>query len=563
MRISNKATAPSDWLSRFTALCADGDGDGIAALFQPDGFWRDYLPFGWTLQTVEGTDAIREFAGRTTAMCGFRDAAFEGETEDEGFIRFKTDVGNGRGYIRLKNGLCHTLFTQLDDLSHAAEDRAQPDNSEPFVLIIGGGQGGLALGAQLADTGVPYLIVEKESRVGDQWRSRYKSLVLHDPVWYDHMPFIPFPNDWPVFTPKDMLGDWLEAYAKRQSLNIWTNTEFTGARFDENRRCWDVTVRNADKDVTLTPSHLVVALGISGFPNLPVFEGQETFLGDQHHSSSFAGGEGMAGKNVIVIGSNNSAHDIAADLAANGANPVMVQRSSTLVVRQGDYCEKILGALYSQEAVDKGITTDKADILTASSPIRLLEQQHRLIWNDIRKNRKAYYQRLIDAGFNLDFAEDGTGLGMKYRRTASGYYIDVGAAEIVVDGRIGVRSGATVDRVTESGVLLSTGEVLPADMIIYATGFGNMTDWVSALISPEVSKTVGPCWGYGSGTKGDPGPWLGELRNMWMPTAQEGLWFMGGNLAQARYYSRLLGLQLCARYLRIKSVQVDPVGMVG
>ena len=563
MKTSNKATSPSLWLSRFAALCADGDGEGIAALFQPDGFWRDYLPFGWTLQTVEGEAAIKEFASRTAAVCGFHDAAFEGETEDEGFIRFKTSVGNGRGYIRLKNGLCRTLFTQLDDLSHAAKDRAQPDNSEPFVLIIGGGQGGLALGAQLADTGVPYLIAEKEPRVGDQWRSRYKSLVLHDPVWYDHMPFIPFPDDWPVFTPKDMMGDWLEAYAERLSLNIWTNTEFTGARFDENRRGWDVTVHNADKDVTLTPSHLVVALGISGFPNLPVFGGQEAFLGDQHHSSSFAGGEGMAGKNVVVIGSNNSAHDIAADLAANGASPVMVQRSSTLVVRQKDYCGKVLGALYSQEAVDKGITTDKADILTAASPIRLLEQQHRLIWDDIRKNRKTYYQRLTDAGFNLDFAEDGTGLGMKYRRTASGYYIDVGAAEMVVDGRIGVRSGATVDRVTESGVRLSTGEVLPADTIVYATGFGNMTDWVSTLISSEVSEVVGPCWGYGSGTKGDPGPWLGELRNMWMPTAQEGLWFMGGNLAQARYYSRLLGLQLCARYLGIESVQVDPAGVVG
>jgi len=84
-------------------------------------------------------------------------------------------------------------------------------------------------------------------------------------------------------------------------------------------------------------------------------------------------------------------------------------------------------------------------------------------------------------------------------------------------------------------------------VIIYATGFGSMDEFVAELISREVAEKVGRVWGYGSGTSGDPGPWEGELRNMWKPTRQTGLWFHGGNLAQCRHYSRYLALQLKAR----------------
>ena len=136
----------------------------------------------------------------------------------------------------------------------------------------------------------------------------------------------------------------------------------------------------------------------------------------------------------------------------------------------------------------------------------------------------------------------------EYRRAASGYYIDVGASQMVIDGRIAVRSGVQIQQLKANQVALTSGEVLPADVLVCATGFGTMEDWVSRLISPEVAQKVGHCWGYGSGYKGDPGPWEGELRNMWKPTAQQGLWFMGGNLYQCRYFSKILALQLKARF---------------
>ena len=536
----------ADWLVSFAGYAAKGDGERMAKSFLPAGFWRDYLPFGWTLQTLEGRADIAHFAALHGASAGFRDPVFEGNPNDsEGFFSFHTNDGPGRGHIRLEGGKCKTLFTMLDGLQTAP--KVKPTDA-PFVLVVGGGQGGLALGAQLQDLGVPYLIIDKYPRVGDQWRSRYESLVLHDPVWYDHLPFKPFPDDWPVFTPKDRMGDWLEDYADDLGLNVWTDTELKAATFDEDSGTWTANVMKNGQATTLRPTHLVMALGLSGFAKVPAFQGQDAFKGAQMHSSAYKGGAAFAGQDVVVVGANNSAHDIASDLVGFDARPIMVQRSSSLVVDQSDYCDRILGPLYSAKAVQRGITTDKADILQASMPLRLLEPAHRKLWDGIRADRKDFYERLGKAGFSLDFAEDGTGLGMKYRRTASGYYIDVGGAEMVIDGRIGVRSGHGISHLSENAVHLESGEALKADAVVYATGYGDMTDWVAALIDAETAARVGPCWGYGSGTKGDPGPWIGELRNMWVETAQQGLWFTGGNLSQARYFSRLLALQLAKRH---------------
>ncbi len=135
---------------------------------------------------------------------------------------------------------------------------------------------------------------------------------------------------------------------------------------------------------------------------------------------------------------------------------------------------------------------------------------------------------------------------MAYYREAGGYYVDVGGSELIISGEIPVQQGE-IDQIVEDGLVMADGTHLPADIIVYATGYRPMNEWVGTLISPAVERKIGRCWGLGSGAKGDPGPWEGELRNMWKPTAQEGLWFQGGNLMQARFHSLHLTLQLKAR----------------
>ena len=376
---------------------------------------------------------------------------------------------------------------------------------QPEVVIIGGGQGGIGLGARLRRLGVPTIIIEKNARAGDSWRNRYKSLCLHDPVWYDHMPYLPFPDDWPVFCPKDKVGDWLESYTKLMELNYWSSTIAEKARWDEDAQRWEVRVVRDGQPVTLRPKQLVFALGVSGYANVPKIPGAETFLGQQHHSSKHPGGDAWRGKKAVVLGSNNSAHDICADLWENGADVTMVQRSSTHIAPSDSLMELALGGLYSEQAVASGIDHHKADLVFASVPYKIMHTFHIPVYEEMKRRDADLYRRLEEAGFMLDFGEDGSGLFMKYLRRGSGYYIDVGASELIANGSVHLRSRVDIARVNPTSVTLTDGSELPCDLLVYATGYGSMNNWLADLVSPEVADRVGKCWGLGSATTKDPG----------------------------------------------------------
>jgi putative flavoprotein involved in K+ transport len=361
------------------------------------------------------------------------------------------------------------------------------------------------------------------------------------------MPYLPFPAHWPVYTPKDQMGDWLEMYVRIMELPYWTSTVCQGARYDEATGTWTVEVERDGVKLTLRPRHLVLATGMSGMPEVPRIKGAERFAGRQHHSSAHPGGEDYAGKACIVVGSNNSAHDIAVDLWEHGAAVTMIQRSSTLVARASTLRKNGDAGLYSEAALQRGIDVDAADLSVAALPYRLWADVQKPICAQMQRDDAAFYDRLRAAGFLLDFGDDGSGLSLKYQRRGSGYYIDVGGSELVANGDVALRSGVEIAEIRERSVVLSSGEELPAELIVYATGYGSMNGWAAKLISQEIANKVGKCWGLGSETTKDPGPWEGELRNMWKPTRQDGLWFHGGNLAQSRHYSRYLALQLKAR----------------
>jgi putative flavoprotein involved in K+ transport len=583
MRDKASATAvATDVLNRLGAALAAGDVPAALELFQADCYWRDLVAFTWNLKTLEGREQIGDMLRAQLGEARpenwrIADGEEASETDDviEGWIEFETALARGYGQIRIKEGRIWTLLTTMQELKgfeepmgvrrpagakHGidagrktwAEERAQEEaelglSRQPYCLIIGGGQGGIALAARLRQLDVPTIVIDKYARPGDQWRKRYKSLCLHDPVWYDHLPYMPFPDNWPVFTPKDKIADWLEMYAKVMEINYWASTECVKASYDETVKEWTVVVRREGRELVLKPRQLVLATGMSGKPNLPKFPGMEIFKGEQQHSSQHPGPDAYRGKKVVVVGGNNSAHDICAALWEGGADVTMVQRSSTHIVKSDSLMEIGLGALYSERAVASGMTTKKADLTFASMPYRIMHQFQIPIYDRIRERDADFYKRLEDAGFMLDFGDDGSGLFMKYLRRGSGYYIDVGACDLVADGRIKLKSGVNVARLTETSVILTDGTELPADLVVYATGFSSMNGWAADLISQEVADRIGKVWGLGSNTSKDPGPWEGELRNMWKPTQQEGLWLHGGNLHQSRHYSLYLALQLKAR----------------
>ncbi|WP_237572272.1 flavin-containing monooxygenase [Mycolicibacterium lacusdiani] len=569
------------WLRDFELALASRDVERAAAKFALDSYWRDLVSFTWNLKTVEGRDAIADLLAEraaTTDATNFRTrepATDDGDGVTSAFIEFDTAVGRGTGHLRLKGDEAWTFLTALQELKgheerkgasrvlgavHGSDEDtrswAQKREDElaalgyaeqPYVVVVGGGQGGIALGARLRQLGVPAIVLDRHERPGDQWRNRYKSLCLHDPVWYDHLPYLPFPQNWPVFAPKDKIGDWLEFYTRVMEVPYWSKTSCLSAYYDEAEKRWTVEVDRDGERVTLRPQHLVLATGMSGKPNVPTLPGQDVFRGDQHHSSAHPGPDGYVGKRAVVIGSNNSAHDICKALVENGIDTTMVQRSSTHIVKSDSLMELGLGDLYSERAVESGMTTEKADLTFASLPYRIMHEFQTPIYDAIRERDKDFYDRLTAAGFDLDWGDDGSGLFMKYLRRGSGYYIDVGASDLIADGTIKLAHGQ-VDHLTEDAVVLADGTVLPADVVVYATGYGSMNGWAADLIGQDVADKVGKVWGLGSGTTKDPGPWEGEQRNMWKPTQQENLWFHGGNLHQSRHYSLYLALQLKARH---------------
>jgi cation diffusion facilitator CzcD-associated flavoprotein CzcO len=229
------------------------------------------------------------------------------------------------------------------------------------------------LGANLKQVGVETLIVDKNARVGDSWRNRYHQLVLHDPVWYDHLPYIAFPSYWPVFTPKDKLGDWFESYANALELNVWTKTTIASSTWDATKKQWtvDLVTEKDGKQVmrttqfklkyqaniilgTLHPKHIVQATGHSGEKNFPShIKGIDSFKGDVLcHSSEFKGArQGAEGKNAVIVGCCNSAHDIAQDYYENGYNVTMIQRSTTCVLSSAAVTNILLRGVYEEGGV--------------------------------------------------------------------------------------------------------------------------------------------------------------------------------------------------------------------
>jgi len=571
------------WLDAFGSALQAGDIAATTALFAEDCYWRDLLTFTWNIKTMEGREAIADMLGaclQGTAPTGWaRTSDAEGTDEPAAWIHFDTGVAQGTGRVTLRDGKCRVLFTAMANLTGheeprgrrrplGVEHRADSDRvtwsearaeavarlgreDQPEVVIIGGGQGGGALAARLKQLGVPALIIEKNPRIGDSWRNRYRSLVLHDPVWYDHLPYLPFPDTWPVFCPKDKIGDWLEAYALIFELDAWTGTTCEGAQYDESAGEWTVTVRREGGEaVTLTPKQLVFCTGAYGPPRLPDFPGQDDFGGTLLHSSQYASGAPYKGKRALVIGAGSSAHDVAFDLWEAGAEVTMFQRRASIVVRSETLMD-VGFDIYSEAALEDGMDADKADLLGASTPYALFAAKQKKLYETIKARDADFYERLGKAGFDSDFGEDDSGLMMRALRTASGYYIDVGASGLIADGKIRVVSGDGIDRLTPTGVRFQSGHEEQADLIVACTGYQSMNEAVASIVDRETADALGPCWGLGSGIQGDPGPWQGELRNMWKPTAHPALWFHGGNLALSRFYSKFVAMQLKARQVGI------------
>jgi cation diffusion facilitator CzcD-associated flavoprotein CzcO len=575
---SDLTRAVNGWLTTFAGAIERSDLAAAVGLLCPDVYWRDLLAVTWDVHTFYGADQVGHALGvylhkaklsglRLNQQVEPRRVVRAGISTIEALVCFEVAAGHGQGVIRLiePDGpgklVGWTIMTALERLAGLPRFRKRRDerswndrdfagpnwqeqrlaearftDRQPAVLVVGAGQAGLAVAARLRQLDVDTLVVDRHARVGDNWRHRYHSLVLHNEVWANHLPYLPFPETFPTYIPKDLLADWFESYAEFTELNVWTSTEFVAASFDATSEQWTVRLRSADgRECTLSPRHIVMASGVSGIPYQPAINGFEAYQGEVFHTSTFNQGARFAGKRVIIIGSGTSGHDVAQDLWSHGAQVTLVQRSATTVVTVGP---DAAGQVYSIYRDREGYSTDVADLINIATPYPVLRHSYQLLTAELEELDRDLHTGLKSIGFKLDYGTDNTGFQMKYLRRGGGYYLDVGCSQLLIDREVGLIQFSDIASFTSTGLQLEDGSVLEADAVVFATGYLGQQELVRRLFGDATAEKVGPIWGFDD---------EGELRNMWRRTAQTGLWFTAGSLAQCRIYSKYLALQIKAR----------------
>ncbi|TFK70711.1 FAD/NAD(P)-binding domain-containing protein [Pluteus cervinus] len=561
------------WLDAFASSIATLDIPGITDLFlSEESWWRDILVLTWDFRTFKGSTKIGQFLSDRLPLTSPTNfelrpelTNFQQPFPDLAWVQlmfdFETDVGLGFGIARLvptSSGewKAHVVFTNLEELKGHPEKTGplrnfSPDhgqwetsrlaekdfrNGDPTVLIVGGGHSGLDIAARLKVAGISALIIEKNEKIGDNWGNRYEALCLHDPVWYDHLPYFPFPPTWPVYTPAKKLAGWLQNYAEALELNVWTSSQVMKATQDDAGK-WHVTVRKADgQDRVFVVNHLIFATGIGGGPNggnLPKYPGMDKFEGKFLHSLQHRKAADHAGKKVVVIGSCTSAHDISEDYYRHGVDITMFQRSSTYIMTVQNGWKVLFGGLYSETAPPTHI----GDRLNASFPhymsIGLGQRQVKAI----AELDKDLLEGLHKVGFRTSTGVQGTGFALLAWSRAGGYYLDTGASQLIADGKIKLKNDSQISHFTETGIKFENGSELPADVVIFATGLGDSRDHIRSICGEDILNRCKPVWGLDA---------EGELNGCWRDLGLKGLWYMIGNLALARFHSKHVALQIKA-----------------
>jgi cation diffusion facilitator CzcD-associated flavoprotein CzcO len=575
--IVNIRNEVDNWLLSFNEAISDKNSktdsiENLNKLFFENSHWRDILALTWQIETTSGKQNIipklydkvlnviaKDFVidpQRTQP----REVTRAGKNVVEVILKFKTKFGYCEGVVRLYEDSealgtlkAWNFLTVLSDLNSSfnkkedqyentlegpnwldvrKEDRLYTDR-DPEVLVVGSGQAGLSIAARLKQQNIDTLVVDKNERVGDNWRNRYHSLKLHNQTHVNHLPYMPFPSTWPTYIPKDKLAGWFEYYAESMELNVWTKTTFISAEYDKAKKNWNVKLKLSDgNEKIMKPRHIVMAVGVSSVPNRTKIPGMEGYKGKVIHSTDYSSGRDYKGKNVLVFGTGTSAHDVAQDLYVHGANVKIVQRSPSMVVNVEP------SAQLPYQLYREGPNTDDCDLITISSPLKVLKKTHQLLTEKTKEIDKSLLDKLEEVGFRLEYGEENTGWQFKYLTRGGGYYFNVGASDLIAERKIKVIQFLDIINFNPSGIEMKSGDNFDIDLMVTAIGYKGQEYVVEEFFGKSVVENVGPIWGFDNDRQ--------ELRNMWMQTKQPGLWFHAGSLAQCRIFSKFLALQIRA-----------------
>jgi cation diffusion facilitator CzcD-associated flavoprotein CzcO len=562
------------WISDFEAAIKADDRSRLTELFCDPSYFRDNGALTWDYRQFHGRDTVVSTLlslAREAEPTRFRlseswpapqilgtgesaivEAFFDFETKDGSAVLLLNAVPEGG---RLK---ARAVFTRLEDLKLIEKVPPHPrgrgftpsypgenwkehrdaarryDNAEPEVMVIGAGQAGLTTSAYLRKFGVDVLNVDRHERVGDSWNKRYDSLFLHNPIEMNDFPFLSFPPHYPEYLPKDLIGEWLDLYARYMDLNVWTSTTFKSARYDSELQQWDAVLGLPDgSERVLHPRHIVLATGgIGGKPSMPNFPGLDSFAGKVIHSSQYTRISDYDIKKAVIIGVATSAHDIARDLVEHGVAVTMFQRDPVVVNNVAT--ANLAYAAY----LDPEIPTPLVDIRYGIGLINPLREKASQAYHKMAKELdRPLLTRLEAAGLQLGDGVNGQGWLDLFLRSGGGYYLNTGTSELIADGAIKIQPFQKFVEFVPTGAKLDDGSIVEADIVILATGYQSRRTEVVDFFGEDVADKVGEI------ARLDP---EGEWANIWGQTAQRGLWFNGGGINQMRPGSARLALLITA-----------------
>jgi len=551
------------WLEDFVAAVEGHSAVALGELFAAEATWRDFMAFPWDFHhAIDRDEVVAKLLAMTEVWeaGNFRASGSQPPVVTDGdvyaFFEFTTKDRDDRGFVRLHREedrwVGATMQTQVEDLSDHPEsafhrrpegkvhgavpgrtrwsaDRARAASfadADPAVLILGAGHNGLAIAARLGALGVSTLVIDREDRVGDQWRKRYASLALHSIVNGDNLPYLPLPSNWTAHTPKDKWADWLESYATLMDLNVWTGTEFLGASHDDATERWTVRVRRPDGSIqALHPRHFVVAGGLFAAPKIPDIEGLDDFAGTWTHSDAFQDATEFAGKRALVVGAGVSGHELAHDLWEQGAEVTIVQRSATYVLSFAAQ-HKFWNGLFNE---DMTLSPEHADQVQYAVPNVRTDPINKQLVKAAAAHDRELLDRLEAVGFKLEWGPDGTGILGAHMSGYDSYQIDIGASGLVADGEIKLKQGVEPVATRGDTVIFSDGsELAGVDLLVFATGYHQFWGHIKPALGDAAAR-IDKAYGRAAD---------GEYANTWRRSAQPGLWFATGFIRMCRFYSK-------------------------
>jgi len=349
--------------------------------------------------------------------------------------------------------------------------------------------------------------VDKSPQIGDSWRQRCdvsifwyllfqiliirKSIRSHTPKYTDHFPYLNYPSDYPDFLAKDDIISWMEHYQKVMGLSIELGVTVGKIDYNNSSHQYTVAIRSQDgNERVMTSRHVVLATGlICNDPLRPEFKNESSFTGQIYHSASHKSAsliQDLGTKKVVIIGAGTSAFDTAQDFVNCGAKDVTIIQRSPMFVLSLEAQDKLVLAGWQM------MPMEDADLAGNSFPLPIALTLLVGATQAMAQHDAKLLSGLEKAGLAVKRGEDGIGLLHHQLLKAGHFYIDQGACQMIVDGKIKIkRSQEGVEGFDQNAVILADGTRIEAEIVVVATGFKLFSDVAEKIMGKEFMAKVG------------------------------------------------------------------------